>query len=60
MVVIKAFGIREQSDIPIKLSSRSGGKAKIKTRFHSYKECTDEQGVIRPYKVVHWMKPNIF
>lgn len=37
-------------DFPIKLSSRSGGKAKIKTRFHSYKECTDEQGVIRPYK----------
>lgn len=37
-------------DFPVKLSSRSGGKAKIKTRFHSYKECTDEQGMIRPYK----------
>ena len=37
-------------DFPVKLSSRSGGKAKIKTRFHSYKECTDEQGIIRPYK----------
>lgn len=37
-------------DFPVRLSSRSGGKAKIKTRFHSYKECTDEQGVIRPYK----------
>lgn len=37
-------------DFPVRLSSRSGGKAKIKTRFHSYKECIDEQGVIRPYK----------
>ena len=37
-------------DFSVKLSSRSGGKAKIKTRFHSYQECTDEQGVIRPYK----------
>jgi ribosomal protection tetracycline resistance protein len=37
-------------DFPIKLSSRSGGKAKIKTRFHAYKECADDFGVIRPYK----------
>ncbi len=37
-------------DFPIKLSSRSSGKAKIKTRFHSYKACSDEQGVIRAYK----------
>lgn len=37
-------------DFPVKLSSRSGGKAKIKTRFHSYKECADDQGVIRLYK----------
>jgi ribosomal protection tetracycline resistance protein len=37
-------------DFPVKLSSRSGGKARISTRFTGYRECTDEQGVIRPYK----------
>ncbi len=37
-------------DFPVKLSSRSGGKAKISTRFCGYRECTDDQGVIRPYK----------
>jgi len=37
-------------DFPVKLSSRSGGKAKIKTRFHSYQKCTEEQGVTRAYK----------
>ncbi len=37
-------------DFPVKLSSRSGGKAKISTKFHSYKPCNDEQGVIRSYK----------
>ncbi len=37
-------------DYPVKLSSRSGGKAKISTKFHSYKTCTDEQGVTRDYK----------
>lgn len=37
-------------DFPVRLSSRSGGKAKINMRFHSYQECTEEQGVIRPYK----------
>jgi len=42
--------VASSMDFPVRLSSRSGGKAKIKTRFHSYKECTDEQGVIRPYK----------
>ena len=34
----------------VKLSSRSGGKAKITTRFHSYQSCTDDKGVIRPFK----------
>jgi len=37
-------------DYPVKLSSRSGGKARISTNFAGYRECTDEQGVIRPYK----------
>ena len=37
-------------DFPIKLSSRSGGKAKIATHFDSYRECADEQGAIRPFK----------
>ncbi len=34
----------------VKLSSRSGGKAKITTRFHSYQPCADDKGVIRPFK----------
>ncbi|NOZ34671.1 MAG: TetM/TetW/TetO/TetS family tetracycline resistance ribosomal protection protein [Chlorobi bacterium] len=38
---------------PVKLSSRSGGKAKISTKFHSYETCTDEQGVIRKYKGIN-------
>ena len=37
-------------DFPVKLSSRSGGKARISTSFAGYRECTDEQGVIRPNK----------
>jgi len=37
-------------DYPVKLSSRSGGKARISTSFCGYRECTDEQGVIRPYR----------
>jgi len=37
-------------DYPVKLSSRSGGKARISTRFSGYRECTDSHGVIRPYK----------
>ncbi len=37
-------------DFPVKLSSRSGGKARISTHFSGYRECTDDQGVIRPYK----------
>ncbi len=37
-------------DYPVKLSSRSGGKARISTQFSGYRECTDDQGVIRPYR----------
>ena len=37
-------------DFPVKLSSRSGGKARISSTFSGYRECTDEHGVIRPYK----------
>jgi len=37
-------------DFPVKLNSRSGGKAKISTQFYGYRECTDEQGVIRQFK----------
>ena len=37
-------------DYPVKLSSRSGGRAKIKTRFHLYRECSDELGVIVTFK----------
>ncbi len=37
-------------DFPVKLSSRSGGKARISTRFAGYSECPDELGTIRPFK----------
>ncbi|MEI6682287.1 MAG: translation factor GTPase family protein [Bacteroidota bacterium] len=37
-------------DFPVRLSSRSGGKARISTHFDGYRECPDELGVIRPYK----------
>jgi ribosomal protection tetracycline resistance protein len=37
-------------DFPVRLSSRSGGKAKISTNFHGYQKCTDELGIIRPFK----------
>lgn len=37
-------------DYSVKLSSRSGGKAKISTHFHGYQPCTDEQGVVREFK----------
>ena len=38
------------SDYPVKLSSRSGGKAKISVKFHSYQACKDENEHIREYK----------
>jgi ribosomal protection tetracycline resistance protein len=37
-------------DYSVKLTSRSGGKARIFTQFHSYQPCTDEEGVVREYK----------
>ncbi|MBU8892245.1 MAG: TetM/TetW/TetO/TetS family tetracycline resistance ribosomal protection protein [Bacteroidales bacterium] len=37
-------------DFPVRLSSRSGGKAKISTKFHGYQECSDELGQAREYK----------
>ena len=37
-------------DYPVKLSSRSGGKAKIVTTLHGYEPCSEELGVIRSYK----------
>ncbi|MCG8410124.1 MAG: TetM/TetW/TetO/TetS family tetracycline resistance ribosomal protection protein [Bacteroidales bacterium] len=37
-------------DFPVRLSSCSGGKAKIATRFYAYQECPDELGKTREYK----------
>ncbi len=37
-------------DFPVRLSSRSGGKAKISTRFHGYIKCNQEHGVERSYR----------
>ena len=47
--LIGIFPLATSLDYPVKLSSRSGGKAKISTHFYGYKECTDDQGIIRPY-----------
>ena len=44
------FPVATSLDFPVKLSSRSGGKAKITTSFAGYRECPDEFGLIRPYK----------
>ncbi|MFK8011493.1 MAG: GTP-binding protein [Marinicellaceae bacterium] len=38
---------------PIRLASLSAGKAKLTTKFDSYKACTDEQGQIRKYKGIN-------
>lgn len=37
-------------DFPVRLSSRSGGKAKISTKFYGCQDCTDELGQTRKYK----------
>ena len=37
-------------DFPVKLSSRSGGKAKISTSFAAYRKCTEDLGIVRDYK----------
>jgi len=37
-------------DFPVRLSSRSGGKAKISTKFHGYQKCANELGQTREYK----------
>ncbi len=37
-------------DYQVKLTSRSGGKARINTQFLKYQKCSDEEGVIREYK----------
>lgn len=37
-------------DYPVTLSSISGGKAKITTKFAGYQICADEFGITRPYK----------
>ena len=40
-------------DYSIKLNSATSGKGKIKLSFGGYRKCSDEQGVIRPYKGVN-------
>jgi len=37
-------------DFPVRLGSRSGGKAKISTQFYGYQVCDDELGQTREYK----------
>jgi ribosomal protection tetracycline resistance protein len=50
ITLIGTMPLATSLDYPVKLSSRSGGKARISTEFQGYRECTDEQGVIRPYR----------
>jgi ribosomal protection tetracycline resistance protein len=49
-ILIGVLPLATSLDFPVKLSSRSGGKARISTHFEAYGNCTDEQGIIRPYK----------
>ena len=49
-VITGKLPVSTSLDFPIKLSSRSGGKAKIKTKFFGYQKCTDEQGIIQKFK----------
>jgi ribosomal protection tetracycline resistance protein len=37
-------------DYPVKISSLSGGKAKILYKLHNYRPCPDHKGSIRPFK----------
>ncbi|MBI9033664.1 MAG: TetM/TetW/TetO/TetS family tetracycline resistance ribosomal protection protein [Bacteroidales bacterium] len=39
-------------DYPVKLSSRSAGKARITTHFLEYQACSDQEGQIREFKGV--------
>ena len=38
------------TDYAIRLNSQTGGKAKLSLKFDTYEPCTDDLGVIRPYK----------
>ncbi len=38
------------TDYPIRVSSLTGGKAKIRMKFDSYQACAEDLGVSRPYK----------
>lgn len=40
-------------EYPVQLTSRSGGKARIVSSFHSYRPCADEEGIIRPFRGVN-------
>jgi len=42
--------LSKSMDYAIKLASRTSGKARYSTAFHSYQVCTDEQGIIRKFK----------
>ncbi|PWJ41811.1 GTP-binding protein [Sediminitomix flava] len=44
------YPVATSLDYPVTLSSKSGGKAKLSTKFHSYQACEDDLGVIREFK----------
>lgn len=49
-IVCGILPVSTSIDFPVRLSSRSGGKAKISTHFHGFQKCEDHLGVIRPFK----------
>ena len=49
-ILIGILPVATSLDFPVRLSSRSGGKAKISTNFYGYQECSDEVGQTREYK----------
>lgn len=49
-ILLGILPVATSLDFPVRLSSRSGGKAKISTKFYGYRECADELGQTREYK----------
>ncbi len=50
MTLTGTFPLATSLDFSVRLSSISGGKAKLLTRFYAYKVCNDSLAQIRPYK----------
>ncbi len=50
LTLLGTLPVATSLDFPVRLSSLSGGKAKMISRFYAYADCPDELGKIRPFK----------